>query len=180
MTFPIRPVRDDDAQDLFGLLALCFAEYPGCYVDPHDDLPDLLRPAQAYARTGGAFWIAEDERGRARGCVAADLPQAGPAELHRLYVRPDQRRQGLGETLIQVAEEFARQSGAARLVFWSDTRFTAAHRLYARLGFAQSGQTRDLGDISRSREYFFEKNLTDQPAAMGDSSYRAKRSSGSL
>ncbi len=34
----IRPARDDDAQDLFGLLALCFADYPGCYVDPHEDL----------------------------------------------------------------------------------------------------------------------------------------------
>ena len=38
----LRLATDDDAQDLFGLLALCFAEYPGCYVDPHGDLVDLL------------------------------------------------------------------------------------------------------------------------------------------
>ena len=46
---PIRPARDEDAQDLFGLLALCFAEYPGCYVDPHDDLAELRAPGSAFA-----------------------------------------------------------------------------------------------------------------------------------
>ena len=44
--FAIRRARDDDAQDLFGLLALCFAEYPGCYVDPHEDLTDLRTPGR--------------------------------------------------------------------------------------------------------------------------------------
>jgi putative acetyltransferase len=178
MQTSIRAVRDDDAQDLFGLLSLCFAEYPGCYVDPHEDLKDLLLPGQAYA--GCSFWLAEDERGRACACVAVDFPDPGLAELHRLYVRPDQRRRGLGEALVSLAEEFARRAGAERLVFWSDTRFTTAHRLYARLGFSGSGETRELGDISNSREYFFEKRLSAQPCASGDSSYRANKSSGSL
>jgi putative acetyltransferase len=160
VTDPIRPVRDDDSQDLFGLLALCFAEYPGCYVDPHDDLRDLLAPSRAYSGLGGGFWVTEDERGRARGCVAVDFPEQNVAEMHRLYVRPDQRRRGLGKKLVRLAEDLARQCGAERLVFWSDTRFTAAHRLYGRLGFTVSQETRELGDISRSREYFFSKCLT--------------------
>ena len=84
--------------------------------------------------------------------------------MHRLYVRPDQRRQGLGERLIGLAEQHAILHGAERLVFWSDTRFTTAHRLYARLGFIASGEARELGDISRSREYFFEKRLPAQSA----------------
>ena len=166
---PIRPVRDDDAQDLFGLVALCFAEYPGCFVDPHDDLGDLLEPARAYGRTGGRFWLLEDQRGRACACVAVGFPEPKLAELHRLYVRPDQRRRGMGKALILTAEHFAREAGAKRLVFWSDTRFTIAHRLYARLGFAQSGEERQLGDISQSREYFFNKDLAGQEGASGDS-----------
>lgn len=153
----IRPARDDDAQDLFGLLALCFAEYPGCYVDPHADLADLRAPGSSFAGRGGAFWIAEDARGRVCACVAIDYPQDGAGELHRLYVRPDMRRQGLGERLVRLAEEDAHERGARRVFFWSDTRFTAAHRLYERLGYARAGATRDLGDISGSVEYRFEK-----------------------
>jgi hypothetical protein len=69
-----------------------------------------------------------------------------------------------------IAEEFARRAGAQRLVFWSDTRFTDAHRLYLRLGYSLSGETRELGDISQSREHFFEKALGPHRGASGDSS----------
>src|SRR3954452_16508227 len=126
----IRLARDDDAQDLFGLLALCFAEYPGCYVDPHADLVDLRSPGRSYAEKGGAFLVAEDERGRVCACIALDYPRAGEGELHRLYVRPDLRRRGLGERLIRLAEMHATEEGATSIFFWSDTRFAAAHRLY--------------------------------------------------
>lgn len=155
----VRFARDEDAQDLFGLLALCFAEYPGCYVDPHEDLRDCLAPARAFAGEGAAFWVREDKRGRVAACVAVDFPEPGVAELHRLYVRPDRRRQGWGEALVAEVEAHARRNGATRLVFWSDTPFTGAHRLYARLGYRRLEGTRDLGDVSGSVEYRFEKAL---------------------
>ncbi len=44
------------------------------------------------------------------------------------------------------------------MILWSDTRFTNAHRLYLALGYGQ-GHTRSLGDISHSREFFFERAL---------------------
>jgi len=156
----LRPVRDDDAQDLFGLLTLCFAEYPGCFTDPHGDLPDLRAPASHVAgKPGAAFWAVEDGRGRVGACVMADFPETGTAELHRLYVRPDLRRRGLGERLVRIVEEHARAGAARRIVFWSDTRFTGAHRLYERLGYRRSPLTRDLGDISNSVEFHFAKEL---------------------
>ena len=155
----IRPARDDDAQDLFGLITLCFADYPGCYTDPHDDLPDLRAPASMAQAKGARFVVVEDERARVCACVAVDFPQAGTAELHRLYVRPDRRGRGLGERLVRLMEGEARGEGARRMVFWSDTRFTTAHRLYTRLGYRPTGETRELGDISNSSEYRFEKEL---------------------
>ena len=154
-----RPARDEDAQDLFGLLSLCFAEYPGCFVDPHDDLPDLRAPGSSYAGTNGAFWAVEDERGRVCACVAVDFPESATAELHRLYVRPDQRGTGLGSRLVRQVEAHARSQGASRIVLWSDTRFTTAHRVYKRLGYVQGEGQRQLADISRSVEYRFEKAL---------------------
>jgi putative acetyltransferase len=155
----IRPVVNADAQDLFGLLSLCYAEYPGCFVDPHDDLPDLISPSSSYAETEGAFWAVEDERGRVCACVAVDFPKGGTAELHRLYVRSDRRGQGFGSLLVRQAESHARASGADRIVLWSDTRFTTAHRLYKRLGYTQIDGQRQLTDISKSAEYRFEKAL---------------------
>jgi putative acetyltransferase len=103
--------------------------------------------------------VVEDEGGRVCACVAVDVPKPGTGELHRLYVRPDRRGRGLGATLVRVAEEHARGAGASRMIFWSDTRFTGAHRLYERLGYRRAGATRNLGDISNSVEYPFEKDL---------------------
>jgi putative acetyltransferase len=159
-TLALRPATDADAQDLFGLLSLCFAEYPGCFIDPHDDLRDLRAPGSPFGKGDGRFWVLDDERGRVRACVAVDFPEAGTAELHRLYVRPDQRRQGLGERLVRFIEAHARERGARHIFFWSDMRFTDAHRLYERLGYGLvPGEERELGDISNSSECRFEKDL---------------------
>jgi GNAT superfamily N-acetyltransferase len=155
----IRPARDDDAQDLYGLVTLCFAQYPGCYLDPHDDMPDLARAGTCYRDTGGGLVVVEDERGRVGACCGIDFAQPGAGELHRLYVRPDMRRRGIAGALIAHCEALARANAAARIVFWSDTRFTDAHRLYERTGYRRTGQMRNLGDISNSVEFFFVREL---------------------
>jgi putative acetyltransferase len=154
-----RPVTDADAQDLYGLLTLCFAEYPGCFVDPHEDVPDLLAPTSWLKNRTGAFWVVEDARSRIKACVAIDLPEQGVAELHRLYVRPDMRGQGLAKALLDQAEAWAANRAATRILAWSDTRFTKAHRLYLARGYVKLGAGRSLGDISHSNEFCFERTL---------------------
>jgi putative acetyltransferase len=156
-----RLVKNRDAQDLSGLLSLCFAEYPGCFVDPHSDLADLRAPATAMSDRGGEFWVVEDHAGRICACVAVDFAEIEAMELHRLYVRPDHRRRGLGAGLVRAAEASARIRGATRGTLWSDTRFRDAHRFYERLGYSRTGVVRDLGDISHSVEYRFEKHLAE-------------------
>ena len=159
VTMVPRLAQDGDSQDLFGLIALCFAQYPGCLVDPHDDLSDLLRPGLAFAERGGAFFVCPDATGRVCACIAFDIIGAGVAEMHRLYVRPDRRGAGLGADLVRHVENAARQRGCTRLELWSDTRFAAAHRLYGRLGYRPAGRVRELGDVSHSSESLFLKDL---------------------
>jgi putative acetyltransferase len=159
MQFPIRPVRDTDAQDLIGLITLCFAEYPGCYFDPHGDMPDIVKPAQSRLAREGQFLAVEDETGRVCACISMDFPDAEAAEMHRLYVRSDMRRKGLARALTKRMEAFALQRNAKRMILWSDTRFSMAHQLYRSLGYQQADVSRSLGDISQSREFLFEKPL---------------------
>ncbi len=159
MTPLIRSAINADAQDLFGLISLCLAEYPGCFVDPHADLPDMLTPASTYAANGGAYWVIEDERGRVAACCGVDFPRPGQAELHRLYVRPDQRRAGFAGQLLAKAEALARERGAMIMILWSDTRFRTAHAFYEKRGYRRGAEPRQLDDISNSSEYFFEHSL---------------------
>lgn len=76
-------------------------------------------------------------------------------------MRPDQRGRGLGAMLVCQAESHARAKGADRMVLWSDTRFTTAHRLYGRWGYTQLAGQRLHTDISKTAEYRFEKQLQE-------------------
>ena len=130
----LRPATDEDAQDLFGLLSLCFADYPGCFVDPHDDLPDLRAPGRpspkGAARSGswttsaGASapaWRSISPRPALPSCTGSTCaPTSAAAGSARPW-------SGMWRT--------SRAGGARRLFFWSDTRFAAAHRLYSGLGY---------------------------------------------
>jgi len=158
----VRIVRDTDAQDLFGLITLCFAEYPGCFADPHADLADLVHPAQTAAARDQLFLVVEDDTGRVQACIAVDFPDNVTAEMHRLYVRPDARGRGLATDLIGLVEAHARARGVERIILWSDTRFLTAHALYEKRGYVRLAGSRDLGDVSGSVEWCFEKRWSSR------------------
>jgi putative acetyltransferase len=157
----IRDARDGDAEGLIALLALCFADYPGCVLEVPTEAPELRAIATTYLGLEGRFWVAEGESG-VLGCVGfVPLADRGGAELRKLYVHPRMRRQGLGSRLSRLVEEEARARGARFLELWSDTRFADAHRLYERLGYVRSVATRELHDLSGSVEFHFAKELQE-------------------
>ena len=139
-----REVEDADADALVALVDSAYREYPGCVLDLEGEDADLQQPASVAARNGSRWWVVEDD-GRAVATVAAGaLQPSGALELKRLYVAASHRRRGLGARLVALVEDRARQLGADRIVLWSDTRFTDAHRLYERLGYEDTGARRDL------------------------------------
>jgi GNAT superfamily N-acetyltransferase len=99
-------------------------------------------------------------------CVALrELPSSGSScELKSLYVAGAARRRRFGEALVRRVEREARLWGCDHLVLWTDTRFTDAHRLYTRLGYAPTGRSRDLHDLSATTELEFHRAL---PAIRG-------------
>lgn len=158
-----RPLRRDDSGPLIALIGGVYAEYAGCVLDLPGIDADLPRMRDAIDEAGGAFWVVERD-GEVVACVgwaprAVDGRPGG--ELKRLYVRADQRGSGIGQWLVLRVEEAARADGAEVIELWSDTRFLDAHRLYTRLGYRPTGETRELHDPSDTTEYRFVRDLTD-------------------
>ena len=159
-----RPAHDSDRDALIELIGSAYAEYPGCVLDVEREEPDLLGIASAYARYQGEFWVTIDAIAGALVASAGYLPSPAPEyrgwlQLRKLYVARSHRRQGLASALLARVEQSARQRHAPGVELWSDTRFSDAHVFYARHGYVQLPQTRELFDLSQSVEYHFEKQL---------------------
>jgi len=155
----LRPARDDDADGLIALIGDCFAEYENCVLDVDGEIPELRAIARWAAELDGRFWVVE-RRSRVVACGGlTPAPTQGGIELRKLYVAADARRRGLGAHLCGLVEEEARRRRARFIELWSDTRFLDAHRLYQRLGYLRTGETRELHDLSDTIEYHFRKAL---------------------
>lgn len=148
----IRAMRASDAPGVAEAVRLVYEEY-GFTWDPEGYHADLFRAHEEYGPPNGCFWVAEREGGIA-GCMGMleiePLPgETGTivldgegvrrvagcdGELVRLYVRPDQRRLGLGRALTLTGIEWARARGLRQIEMWSDKRFDKAHALYLDLG----------------------------------------------
>jgi putative acetyltransferase len=101
--------------------------YPGAFRRPID--PGAL------AVPGTHLLVARVD-GIAAGCCALFEQGEGRAELKRMIVLEDFRRQGIGETLLRAAEAEARRLGIATLRLEVGIRNEAAHGMYRRAGFA--------------------------------------------
>lgn len=136
----LRAVRDDDAAAVQALIGGCWAEYPGCVLDIDGEEPWMRAPATGF---GGSLWVLGGALS-VQACVGVR-----GEELKSLYVVASARGRGWGRVLVRLAE----RAGARRL--WTDSRFTDAHRLYARLGWGRTGATRELHDLSATTELEF-------------------------
>ena len=73
---------------------------------------DLLDIKSNYFDHGDLFWVAVNEDDRVIGCVGYSKT-ANPSEafLHRLFVKPSKKRQGIGTALLQTAESAMKERG---------------------------------------------------------------------
>lgn len=81
-------------------------------------------------------WIAEIDGQHAGHIFLVKHPdKPDTAKLRLLYVEPSARGLGLGETLVTECLRFARTAGYKKVVLWTQSILSAAHRIYQRAGF---------------------------------------------
>jgi len=140
----LEAVTDSQLQSLAGLLIDCVEG--GASVSFMHPLP-MSRAlafwrgvADSAARGERALLVAEDAAGIVGTVqVVLDQPENQPhrADVAKMLVHRRARRQGLGEALMQAAEQVGRECGKTLLVL--DTASDDAERLYARLGWQRCG-----------------------------------------
>lgn len=93
----------------------------------------------------------------------ACLQRIGPktAEVKRMYVRPSNRREGLGRAMLERLMEAARSAGYQSIRLDSPDFMIAAHALYRSNGFVdiESYPESEIPDEYKSYWVFMEKNL---------------------
>lgn len=144
--YRLRPASNADGESVIQLIDGVYREYgERMHLEQADR--DLLDLERAYAGRGGSFVVLEGPEGIV-GCHAT-LPvdvQARSGTFRRLYLSSDLRGRGWGDVLMAWAIDWAMQAGWERIEFWSDTRFTRAHRFFGRFRFQRTGEVREMHD----------------------------------
>jgi ribosomal protein S18 acetylase RimI-like enzyme len=87
------------------------------------------------------------------GAPGTGVAMAWEAELSRLVVAPEARRQGIGRVLVELCGEQAWLAGATAVALWSRPHQEGAHRLYESLGYRRAPE-RDGEDADGRRHVF--------------------------
>ena len=104
------------------------------------DQPDLLDVPGFYLRGAlgpGGFWVARDAAGAVAGTVALLNIGQGQAALRKMFVAPAARGAGLAAALLDELLAFCVRAGITAVYLGTTDRYLAAHRFYAKRGFAR-------------------------------------------
>ena len=154
----LRLARNKDSEQIIKLIRKCFNDYKNCFLDIDNDSPELKYIYSHFHRQRGKFWVVEDKN-KIIGCMGYLPSKKNEIEIHKLYIDQNFRRKGLAKHLVQKVEDIAIRENKSKVTLWTDTRFKEAHKMYLKMDYEKSKNTRRLYDISGTVEYNFVKNL---------------------
>ncbi|WP_137821178.1 GNAT family N-acetyltransferase [Pseudomonas sp. D(2018)] len=145
-------IRDAVEADLPGILAIYNDAVEYTTAIWNETLVDLAnRRAWLAERTAAGFPVlvavnqADDVLGYASYGTWRTIEGFRHTVEHSVYVRGDQRGQGLGPALMQALIERARKAGLHVMVAAIESENAASIRLHERLGFVTTGQMPQVG-----------------------------------
>ena len=112
-----------------------------------------------YAPPAGRLLLATQD-GQPAGCVCLKGHDDTTSELKRLYVRPTFRGQNIGQQLVKMLVEEARQSGYQRIVLDSHSSMKKAHAIYQEVGFRLKSAPHDFPEHLKPIVVFMECDLS--------------------
>lgn len=136
MSFTIREIRSADNQAVFHIITSVLQEFEAPKTGTALADPELFDMAQAYKEGKRQYFVAESN-GKILGCCGVG-PLSGAedtAELQKMYVLPEARKQGIAQGLIATCLETARGFGYRQIYLETFTTMQAAQKLYLRNGF---------------------------------------------
>lgn len=138
--FLIRDWKPDDREAAAALIAQVLAEYGliSCQLadEPGGADWDVQNVELAYWKTGGNFWVVEDQ-GTLVGTAGYYPTERGQnaVEIRKMYLLPEVRGQGLGYYLLKSLEQAIAIQGFTQIWIETATVLQEAVQLYERNGY---------------------------------------------
>jgi N-acetylglutamate synthase-like GNAT family acetyltransferase len=135
----IGPYRPAQQEGVVALISGIQRGEFGLAITPQDQ-PDLMDIEGFYVNGTlgpGGFWTALDQGGAVAGTIALLNIGEGQGALRKMFVRQDQRGAGLAQALLETLLAWCRGAGLREIFLGTTDRFLAAHRFYAKQGFAR-------------------------------------------
>lgn len=100
--------------------------------------PDLLDIKTNYLDKGDMFWVALDENNRVIGSIGYETIKPKEARIHRLYIKPELKRQGIGSALLDTLTNYVKEKGYNKLsIHTGDERYYESKLFYKAKGFIE-------------------------------------------
>lgn len=101
--------------------------------------PDLLDIQNNYLNKGDMFWVALGENNRVIGCVGYETINPLEARVHRLYIKPELKRQGIGSALLETVVKYVREKGYKKIsILTGDEKYWESKLFYKEKGFVET------------------------------------------
>ncbi len=103
--------------------------------------PDLLDVPANYLAVGDAFWLAVDNNDRVIGCIGYNsIAGTKEGRLHRLYVKAELKRRGIGSALLCTAEQHLKNAGKTAVsVHLGGKEYLESYSFYPKHGYRPCG-----------------------------------------